>query len=385
MSFTYFIDESGNTGTNWLDDIQKNFIYGGWIVENSSIDEIETYISSELKKQQGPEFKSSKMFNSVKGADKALLLLNYLVEKKSIPFFIITEKKFMVAAKIVESFFDYAYNPNVNAKLTHPYPIKRALANCIMENDNYRLMEDFLILIKNGTISPVEIRNINNKLINLFKDSNFDEVSTSLEGIPDEGLLKLVDEFESVSNSGEDKTKLTLTEPYLHTLFSKLNLFANNMLDSKVSIIHDELRGYEHSFIEFENFFGAVPNNIKMINGNPMLGNYYMLESLEMKTSVDELLLQMSDLLMGFVYYSLKKWRMREDINVNQKAFWNKLIEMHDFYFDEKKNPVEIWSFVMSNEMETNFLNSLSIYKSVISKEENAEIINRDYYMFLRK
>ncbi|MGX4685849.1 DUF3800 domain-containing protein [Vagococcus sp. JNUCC 83] len=385
MSFSYFIDESGNTGTNWLDDIQKNFVYGGWIVEDSSRDEIEKYISAELKKQQGPEFKSSKMFKSVKGAENALFLLNYMVEKKCVPFFIITEKKFMVAAKIVESFFDYAYNPNVNVRLTHPHPIKRALANCIMENDNYQLMEDFLYLIKNGTISLDEIRNINDKLITLFKESNFEEVSASLEGIPDDGLLKLVDEFESVSNFGKDKTKLTLTEPYLHTLFSKLNLFANNILDSKISIIHDELRGYKQIFIEFEQFFGGVPNSIKMINGNPMLGNYFMLDSLEMQTSLDELLLQMSDLLIGFVNHSLKKWRMREDININQKNFWNKLIELHKLYFDEKNNPVEIWSFIMSNEMEVNFLNSLDIYKRITSKEEDIEIINNDYYMFLSK
>ncbi len=49
----------------------------------------------------------------------------------AIPVFIIADKHFMIAAKIVETFFDCAYNPNIKNSFNWQSDLKRMLAEVI--------------------------------------------------------------------------------------------------------------------------------------------------------------------------------------------------------------------------------------------------------------
>ncbi|WP_412137665.1 DUF3800 domain-containing protein [Lentilactobacillus parabuchneri] len=42
----YYIDESGNTGSNLLDENQPYFVYGGWIMDDNYKGKIDKYISN---------------------------------------------------------------------------------------------------------------------------------------------------------------------------------------------------------------------------------------------------------------------------------------------------------------------------------------------------
>lgn len=169
MDAIFYIDESGNTGTDWLNNEQPYFVYGGWLIMNKNKREVEKYLKSILSKQQGPELKSKNIFKKKNGTKIFFEIFNTMVQKfYAIPFFGITEKRFMVAAKIVETFFDCEYNPAVNTYLTHPVELKKALASCIYTNNT--IIELFAPLIKDCSLSLEKMKEINSELITLFNE-----------------------------------------------------------------------------------------------------------------------------------------------------------------------------------------------------------------------
>jgi len=52
MNATFFVDESGNTGTDWLNKDQPFFVYGGWLIPNENIDNVNIYLSEFIKKKR---------------------------------------------------------------------------------------------------------------------------------------------------------------------------------------------------------------------------------------------------------------------------------------------------------------------------------------------
>lgn len=74
----------------------------------------------------------------------------------AIPVFGVADKKYMVAAKIIETFFDHMYNPNVNGYLTYRSELKKALADNVSSNEG--LLHEFSRIIHDGTIELQEMQ-----------------------------------------------------------------------------------------------------------------------------------------------------------------------------------------------------------------------------------
>jgi len=170
MEATFFIDESGNTGTDWLNNDQPFFTYGGWLIPNQKREMVETFLYDYISMEQASELKSKYVFRRTGGLELFSNIYNRLIyEFSAVPFFKVVDKKFMVAAKMVETFFDCEYNPFVNAYLTHPVELKKALANCIYNYENKKVLNSFSTLIKNGTHSTDAMKIINQELILLCR------------------------------------------------------------------------------------------------------------------------------------------------------------------------------------------------------------------------
>lgn len=102
----------------------------------------------------------------------------------------------MLAAKIVETFFDSAYNPNINEYLTYPVELKKALANCILKCEY--ILTDFSMLLKNGTIDISNLKKIASDLVSLFKEEHHLQVADSLMNLSDENFISMINEFETM-------------------------------------------------------------------------------------------------------------------------------------------------------------------------------------------
>lgn len=197
--FNLYFDESGNTGSNYLDDKQRYFVYGGWLIPEEKESIIEQKILELFKLSKARELKS---INGIKPY-KLNASFKMMYDNEAIPIFGVVDKRYMIAAKIVETFFDYMYNPNVNGYLTFKSDLKKALADTIF--DNKELLNQFALLIKNGTIPIESMIRIKNMLVKHFVDLKLQIVSDSLENLTEKNLQAMIGEFEDVSHAGVKK------------------------------------------------------------------------------------------------------------------------------------------------------------------------------------
>lgn len=349
------MDESGNTGTDWLNEDQPYFVYGGWFLYNDKTDKAHQYLKNILNNMQASELKSKNIFNNNKGYIIFKDIFEFMIDKiQAVPIFGIVDKKYMVAAKIVETFFDCAYNPSLNGYLTGPVELKSALANCI-KNDNY-LLRDFSTLIKNGTITLDNMENIKNRMICLFKNQNLQIVADTLVGLTTDDLQNMIDVFVYLTNNGSTKKWITLTQSTFIDIIKNIELLCglNNI---KVDIIHDNLRGYDEVLMEVKrNFFKDKIPEIMEIDNRIWLSHFPHIKSFSMEDSKNEILIQASDLLCGFISKIFKTIKDNGKLSDECKEIIYVLIHLRDFFAETK---VLIWNYYSDYEFLPNLVNAL--------------------------
>jgi len=218
-----FLDESGNTGANWVDPQQPFFVYGGWLFKDdqcqiaiAKINELFSFSKAqELKSKHILERKRKYFFE----------MTDFLLEDLgAIPMFVIADKKYMVSAKIIETFFDPAYNPNINGSIVLNSLLKKALADCIYEDELLTII--FADALKASKIDISFIKDIRNKLVKHFISEGLTEVGSTLTNLSDDNLDLMVDEFLIISQNWSKKSNLSLTAPILMQLIINTRLLA---------------------------------------------------------------------------------------------------------------------------------------------------------------
>ena len=184
-----YFDESGNTGSNWLDNQQPFFVYGGWIVKEKYHDVAINILEQCFSESKADELKSGYIWKRKR--PQLVNFLNRMMDEAfAIPCFGLADKRYMIAAKIVETFFDCEYNPYVNSYLTFRSDLKKALADSISENEEIVLA--FAELIKGGTIDLEKMRIIKEKIGVHFQNIS-DEAANAIFRLNDAELLKMID------------------------------------------------------------------------------------------------------------------------------------------------------------------------------------------------
>lgn len=314
MGYNYYIDESGNTGTDWFNNDQPYFVYGGWIIPNDNINEVEDFMKSLLSKTQAPELKS-KNFYSKKYAmsDFNSIYFKMINDFNALPVVGITNKKYMIAATIVETFFDSMYNPFVNGYLTCPVEVKKALASCIYQDK--KILEDFSAIIKRCDASIDEMSDINQQLINFLISNDLSVVAKTLTGLSDENFNDMISEFKTVSKDGKNKSFLTLTTSGLVDLLRNIEFYCASK-NINVDVIHDELFGYRDSFNKLKSIFLRDQEpRVARIGNVTFLSNYPHIKSLKMVSSKIDPMVQVADLLCGFISKTFQLIDGRKPLN----------------------------------------------------------------------
>lgn len=377
MNLSYFIDESGNTGRDWLNKDQPFFIYGGWLVKNDRRQEIEDYLNNFLLNSQASELKSKNFFKTNDNYEKFYEFFNKMVYNlECLPFFSIVDKKFMVAAKIVETFFDYDYNPSVNQYLTNPYEIKKALASCIVEDDT--ILNLFAELINQATIPIVKLEEVTTKLVELFEVQDLSLVANTLKCFNTNYYQKMIDEFQVISHDGTQKNYLALPQPMLTELLKNVEIFSAS-IEARVSIVHDNLRGYDNVFNELvELFFNKRAPNIIGTNARTFMTSFSHLDSLIQEDSKTNILIQAADLLCGFISRSVKQFNSNQRLNENAKSIFEKLMILHDALIAEN---ISMWQWFAPYSFDKKVFFSMGVDSNEINPHQ---IIKSDYHKAIK-
>lgn len=360
-----FFDESGNTGTNWLDQNQPYYVYGGWLVLEDKREQAESGIKKIFHDSKAKELKSSYILEKKRPQFKQFMDF-LLSEIAAIPVFGIADKKYMIAAKIVETFFDKEYNPNVNGYLTYKSDLKKALADTI--SANRAILEKFIHLMKQGTISMIEMRKIHVMLADHFKNLGHEDVFEALINLKDSHLGEMIAEFELLSKDGSEKKWLSLTYPILFDRLYAMDQFAA-ACDLQVHIQVDELFGFQPVLDQIKTMFGT--------DEKPAFFQSFC--SIEACKSDQELLIQAADLLCGFVSRSfIAIEEAQKDTKTNE--IWSALIKLRDIF---SKKGIIIWDYYAHDHFIKNFA-LLAGFGERKYKDESHKIITRDFPLALR-
>lgn len=380
MDTTFFVDESGNTGTDWLNIDQPFFVYGGWLIPNENIDNVNIYLSEFIMKEQSGELKSNKILKRNDGLKLFDEIFNSLLcDFSALPVFAVVDKEFMVSAKIVETFFDYAYNPSVNTYLTHPVELKKALANCILTSKG--ILTKFSELIKNGTIDVEHLRVVSLELVTLFENEGHLQVADALRNLSDENLLSMIDEFETVTDTGKMKNRITLTQTMLLEMIKNIEIISNNR-DFKVNIIHDKLRGYSEVFNEIEAIFFKEEQPYIYQNADKIwLSRFPHIQSIIEKDSKNVPVIQAADMLCGFISKSFQTMNSMKNLNKLEKDILRKLVILREEFFSES---VFLWNWYTPYNFERKFILSNNPKAKVYVTDHN-KIIQDDFVNAISK
>jgi hypothetical protein len=371
MEYNYYIDESGNTGTDWFNFDQPYFVYGGWLIPKDKTNEVEKYLKGLLSKTQAPELKSKNFYKRKYAmSDFYDIYFKMINEYSALPVLGITNKKFMIAAKIVETFFDGVYNPFVNGYLSYPVEVKKALASCIYQDN--KILEDFSKIIKKCDASINEMNNINQQLVNFFVSNGLTMVAETLTGLSDENFNDMIGEFRTVSKDGKRKSFLTLTISGLVDLLRNIEFYCASK-NVNVEVIHDELHGYRDSFNELESIFLRDQEpRVFEINNFCFLSNYPHIKSIEMINSKSDLMLQVTDLLCGFISNTFQLFDNGKPINSYIKKILSSIIKSDD------KGLLTFNCYAPYDEIEQKIISSLKP-KDRIPKTDYIELIKREF------
>ena len=354
-----YFDESGNTGTNYLDTRQPFFIYGGWLVERNSKDKICETIREIFYNSSAKELKAKNGYKP----EIMKKLFDKMLAFKAIPVFGIADKRYMIAAKITETFFDHMYNPNVNGLLTFRTELKKALADSIFLNEE--LLNKFSYIIQNGTIGLEAMRKIRDLLSNHFNKEKLFDVQKTIERLSDLNLQSMIEEFEFISKSGKEKRWLTLVQPVLFDRLLNVDIYAE-MIGEKVDLFVDELWGYRDVFKEMEGILnkGTIIKNIKFV---------------EQCKSHENILIQAADLLCGFIYATLNSYEITKN-NETTNKIWNDFINLSLVF--EKEN-IKIWDYYAHNSFGYRFM-YLAGYTGEQREVNCNKIIKRDFLFAMK-
>ncbi|WP_099204957.1 DUF3800 domain-containing protein [Scatolibacter rhodanostii] len=364
MKATFYCDESGSTGTNWLDAAQPFFVYGGWLIPDESRDAVLSGLADIFAKYPGKEIKSKRFFRMGKADEYFKRLFDLMLNTPAFPVFTVTDKAYIVAPKIIDTYFDPAYNPCLSNQFSWDTGLKKQLAEVIKTN---RVISDFAVIIHSGTPSLDEMRSLKVALISAF--SQLPSIVVSLQQITDSGLNEMIDEF-STPNSSR-----SLTIPSLNHLMQVLQVFSKNY-SLETLIKHDNIRGYDDGLDIIRDIY-LSQGEVEILKSKDFewYSKFPNISELTLVDSKDELLVQISDLLCGFLLRCFQKIDKEVDLIESEKEIMRQLSVLHD--------EMHTWDFVFPEKLIVKYLKAIGLNPGKLTPIDNSSL-NQHFSKYLK-
>lgn len=320
-----FCDESGNSGANLNDKNQPFYVLAGWLVKDEEINDAEKKLT-DFKTEFYPgkvELKSVEMLKSSKGKTNANNLIR-IMGSVGAPFFIIAEKRFVIAAKIVETFLDPEYNDNVGSIYTWNNIEKKRISNLIYTN-----CIQTIELFGNSYKEP-NLENYSHSLELLIKELN--NSSNNDLAILFSGsyryLEKIVEIEKELIDEYPKKTMRSLNLTVFITFIQLIEKFSLNVGIESAKLIHDATQQFEETLPEaFKLYAKEKDENLAFVleDGQIILSTLQCLKSINFSDSIDSKIIQAADILAGFLNMYLTRL-------MSDRQLSNQLMEMGEFF-----------------------------------------------------
>ena len=296
-SYQLFCDESGNSGSNFLDTGQPVYVLAGWLVPESARADAEQRIQGlhRAVSPSAPELHGKRLLKTVRGRQAATALFCDLQDAGCIPLSLMSEKRYAIAAKIVETFLDPYYNSSITDRLGWDIELKQRLANDLYElpdmylsefAEAYRACDAAKLRTSLGRLTTVLSLRLDTELADAIRGSleRVDDIAqaeaTASVSLPNRALASLnLPTFVSFLSVAEDVGRF-INAPAIH-------------------ITHDHSKEFAHGFRwAFETFKNARPGReVRLPSGYLMAFRFQSVRSFTMADSRRAPIIQAADML----------------------------------------------------------------------------------------
>ncbi|TGK65304.1 DUF3800 domain-containing protein [Leptospira kanakyensis] len=295
--YSVYVDESGNTGARYIDDEQPIYVLAGWVIKQP---EPTRELINYLKRFQGQsERKASTLFRNYNWPKTLSETFAYLGSLRSYPTYIIVYKRYLLAAKLIETLLDPLYNKLVPNKFSFDMETKKEWAMNICELTSLSKFDNGLKNIDHTLIKE----SVQEIIIHLKRLGNKD-FETYLKGSIES--LEQNPETNGIGNHKETKRMNSLNGSIAISLFNQIE-HMGRLVNEDFTIIHDENAHYEGVFnLLFDSISDGEKKDYLLSNGGIMHSGYERLKKIHFAKSEESPWLQMADLLAGAISRSIK-------------------------------------------------------------------------------
>lgn len=314
--YTLFLDEAGNTGSRYLDDDQPFLVLAGWIIEDSKIKKLSKSIE-ELERDHSStthELKGKNLIKHATGQRFILKIIKTISSYGGLPFLFLVEKRYMVCAKIVETYFDPAFNHKINTSDQYDLEKRQDLAQQIY-NTKSKLIESFAEAYR--LRNSIKIATLNQDWVNEFGSLGQKEFADKFQGAIENIKEQMDTEFEVFTKR---KNYDTLNLPMLVAMFQ----YVENYLPSPIKIVHDNTDSFKEAYLDVvEMFNNGSDGFVEFNNGYRQFFGFKGISNFALEDSKSLPLLRAADYIASSSFEYLKLVDANKDINelMNEIAF----------------------------------------------------------------
>ncbi|MGW6108961.1 DUF3800 domain-containing protein [Bacillus subtilis] len=294
--YTVFCDETGNSGSNYLDLNQPFFVIAGWIVPNKNLKNTSYIEECTTSLGVSNELKSSKLIKRKKARQKFIDLFDSLcINLECIPTFVFAEKKYCVAAKIIETLLDPAYNNEVDYSFTFDNLKKKELTEKVYSFPNESL-EDFINFYLDGNAEKMTqcIRQMSDHAYSI----GLYEISKLFKGALS-GIVNNLETEKAAHASMPNKAMEAINVPVFLSITQIIEKIGRKT-KYNFSLVHDETKQFEDAYTDiFKKFSEADSFEAKLTDGNSIIMGYKHLKDFSFISSSQSKWVQAADILAG--------------------------------------------------------------------------------------
>lgn len=296
-----YCDESGNSGPNYVDLQQPFYVLAGWLVPDDRVVEVSVLIDEFRKEhfRQRDELKADAVLRNDKTKIKCVDLFRELGQHHCVPIYLVAEKRFCIAGKIVETFMDPLYHKFLKNSFIVDVETKQEIANTLYE----RLPDKVIAQFANAYRAP-SAPALGQALL---------EVMTAIEANVSPELAKAVagckefiDEIAAVEAAISPLGDVagTLNMPCLVSFLMLVENLGRLGLARPIKVLHDQQHAYEEGYKRIFEMHKGMPRFFARLPQTEMpFTNLEHVAEFEMRDSLTSMPIQAADLLAGAIHH----------------------------------------------------------------------------------
>lgn len=249
-----YCDEAGNSGPNYVDAGQPFYVLAAWAIPHERIPDAAVEVEQHRQQftPQASELKSSNLLRTERGKTGVISLVKALGRLGCLPFYVLAEKRYCIAGKIIETFLDPSDNPRVTNAFIPDTTTKQEIANTLYEQLTDDELNNFAVAYRDPSTASFEVAL--DTVVSAVRERINPELAELLEGCR-RSISDIARVEASTSELGTFST--TLNCPTLASMFMMIELAGRRGVIRPRKFVHDESRAYESGF---RRLFGVLRN-----------------------------------------------------------------------------------------------------------------------------